>query len=387
MGVGNSKVGNIQAVLAGIAAGVIDIPKGAFSLGASLMDLGLGTSTAAKVESFFDNLTTFDEIAEQRTAGQIARIITNLGIPGSQAWKVGTGLARKAMFSKNAGKYFTPSDPKIAPKIDDALNANGRLYATLGGAAGIGVADAIFVGDPETVGTMGDLFGGGPTQLEPNDSNSASREVMNRIKFGLDGALFLGVIGGTGSSIKSAIARRNDLDSTNSTLDKFLSKLRPRGSKPQEFFEMERANIGLRAADVNYAGEVARKLDKHIDAIFPFVKNPFSKMGNKGRTEFMDELNETLLSGKIEMDVTGKSAFGAMDSDRVAKITKMMKDRGAKQADVDGVLDSFEQMRLGWAHMFSRLGYSMKDADPKVLEEFKGIIGDKFKSYLGSTYE
>ena len=29
--VGNNKVGNIQAVLAGIAAGVIDIPKGAFS--------------------------------------------------------------------------------------------------------------------------------------------------------------------------------------------------------------------------------------------------------------------------------------------------------------------------------------------------------------------
>ena len=54
--VGNNKVGNIQSVLAGIAAGVIDIPKGAFSLGASLMDLGLGTSTAAKVESFFDNL-------------------------------------------------------------------------------------------------------------------------------------------------------------------------------------------------------------------------------------------------------------------------------------------------------------------------------------------
>ena len=116
-------------------------------------------------------------------------------------------------------------------------------------------------------------------------------------------------------------------------------------------------------------------------------KNPFNKMGNKGRSEFMDELNETLLSGRIEMDVTGKSAFGAMDPDRVTKITKMMKDRGTKQADVDGVLDSFEQMRLGWAHMFSRLGYSMKDADPKVLEEFKGIIGDKFKSYLGSTYE
>ena len=125
--VGGNKIGNIQSVLAGIAAGVIDIPKGAFSLGASLMDLGLGTSTAAKVESFFDNLTSFDEIAEQRTAGQIARIITNLGIPGSQAWKVGTGLAKKAMFSRNAGKYFKASDPNMAPKIDDALKANGRL--------------------------------------------------------------------------------------------------------------------------------------------------------------------------------------------------------------------------------------------------------------------
>ena len=382
-----NKVGTVESMLAGIGAGIIDIPKGAFTLGAALMDLGLGTNNAAKVEQWFDDLTDLDEKADQTVAGEMVRFLTNLGIPGAAAWKMGTSVTKNALLAKRNGNYFRITDPKLEERMKTALNAKGRIAATLGGAGAAGVSDAIFVGDPETVGTMGDLFGGGPTQLEPNDSNSASREVMNRIKFGLDGALFLGVIGGTGSSIKSAIARRNDLDSTNSTLDKFLSKLRPRGSKPQEFFEMERANIGLRAADVNYAGEVARKLDKHIDAIFPFVKNPFSKMGNKGRTEFMDELNETLLSGRIEMDVTGKSAFGAMDPDRVAKITKMMKDRGAKQADIDGVLDSFEQMRLGWAHMFSRLGYSMKDADPKVLEEFKGIIGDKFKSYLGSTYE
>jgi hypothetical protein len=382
-----NKVGTVESMLAGIGAGIIDIPKGAFTLGAALMDLGLGTNNAAKVEQWFDDLTGLDEKADQTVAGEMVRFLTNLGIPGAAAWKMGTSVTKNALLAKRNGNYFKITDPKLEERMKTALNAKGRIAATLGGAGAAGVSDAIFVGNPETVGTMGDLFGGGPTQLEPNDSNSASREVMNRIKFGLDGALFLGVIGGTGSSIKSAIARRNDLDSTNSTLDKFLSKLRPRGSKPQEFFDLERRNIGQRASDINYAGEVARKLDKHIDAIFPFVKNPFSKMGNKGRTEFMDELNETLLSGKIEMDVTGKSAFGAMDSDRVAKITKMMKDRGAKQADIDGVLDSFEQMRLGWAHMFSRLGYSMKEADPKVLKEFKGIIGEKFKSYLGSTYE
>jgi hypothetical protein len=382
-----NKVGTIQSILAGIGAGIIDIPRGAFTLGAALMDLGLGTNKAAKVEQWFDDLTEFDETAEQSTLASLVRTLTNLGIPGAAAWKMGTQVTKKALLAKRNGNYFRITDPALEERMKTALNAKGRIAATLGGAAGAGVSDAIFVGDPETVGTMGDMFGGGPTELTPNDSTEASREVMNRIKFGVDGALFLGVIGGTGSSIKSAIARRNDLSSTNSTLDKFLSKLRPRGAKPQEFFDLERRNIGLRAGDVNYASEVARKLDKHIDAIFPFVKNPFDKMGNKGRAEFMDELNETLLSGRIEMDVTGKSAFGEMDPERVRKIIKMMRDRGAKQKDIDGVLDSFEQMRLGWAHMFSRLGYSMADADPKVLEEFKGIIGDKFKSYLGSTYE
>ena len=92
-----------------------------------------------------------------------------------------------------------------------ALNAKGRMAATLGAAGAAGVSDAIFIGDVDAVGTMGDLFGGGPTQLTPNDSGEASREVMNRLKFGTDGALFLGLIGGTGSAIKSAIKRRNDL--------------------------------------------------------------------------------------------------------------------------------------------------------------------------------
>ena len=48
----DNKVGTIQSVLSGIAAGLIDIPKGAFSLGASLMDIGFGTDNASQIESF-----------------------------------------------------------------------------------------------------------------------------------------------------------------------------------------------------------------------------------------------------------------------------------------------------------------------------------------------
>jgi hypothetical protein len=63
---------------------------------------------------------------------------------------------------KRNGNYFRITDPKLEERMKTALNAKGRIAATLGGAAAAGVSDAIFVGDPETVGTMGDLFGGGP---------------------------------------------------------------------------------------------------------------------------------------------------------------------------------------------------------------------------------
>ena len=61
---GNNKVGTIESMLSGVASGLIGIPKGFFSLGASIMDLGVNSGKAAAVESWFDDLTQFDEKAE-----------------------------------------------------------------------------------------------------------------------------------------------------------------------------------------------------------------------------------------------------------------------------------------------------------------------------------
>ena len=378
-----NKVGTIESMLAGIGAGLIDIPRGAFVLGTALMDMGLGTNNAAKVEKWFDELTNLDEKAEATTIGGMVRLLTNLGIPGATAFNMGTKVTKAALLAKRNGNYFRITDPKVEERMKTALNGKGRLYATLGGAGAAGVSDAIFIGDVNKAGTLGDMFGG-PTQLNENDANEASKEVMNRIKFGLDSSLMMGVIGGTGSAIKTAVKRRNDMASDNDALDKFLSKIRPRGDKPQEFFEMERANIGARAGDVNYAGEVARSLDKHIDGIFPFVVNPFNKMGNDGRKEFMKELNDVLLSGKPEIGVTGRFDFGELDPDMVKSLTAKMKAKGAKQSDIDGVFKEFYNIRGGWGHMFSRLGAKM---DKTNLDEFRTLFSTKFSNYLGSTYE
>ena len=379
-----SKVGTLESMLAGVGAGLIDIPKGAFTLGAALLDLGFGTSNAAKVENFFDDLTTFDEKAEQTFAGDLTRIMVNLGVPGGFAFKKGADLATKAMLAKKNGNYFRLTDPKLQERFKTSLNAKGRLFATLGGAGAAGVSDMIFVGDPEHVGTIGDMFGG-PTQLKPNDENSAAREVANRMKFGLDSSLLIGAVGGLGSSIKSLVRRSNELESNNDALDKFLAYLRPRGKKTQEFFDIERANLGTRRSDINRASEISRQLDRHIDNIFPFVKNPFNKLGNDGRKEFMAKLNDTLLSGDYKINpTTGKSEFGDMDKKLVREITDMMIKKGGKPEDVKGVIDSFYDIRAGWQLMFDDLGGAM---DKDALKEFAPLFGKKFKDYLGATYE
>ena len=53
----NQKVGTIESILSGVISGGIAIPKGFFSLGATLMDLGVNSGKAARVEQFFDDLT------------------------------------------------------------------------------------------------------------------------------------------------------------------------------------------------------------------------------------------------------------------------------------------------------------------------------------------
>jgi hypothetical protein len=380
----NDKVGTIQSLLSGIAAGIIDIPKGAFTLGASLMDLGLGSNNAAKVESFFDDLTTFDEKAEATTVGSLARIFTNLGIPGSQGWKLGKTLARKAIDSKKAGTYFKVSRPDMEGRMQEALTTGGKLLTTAGGAAGIGVADAIFVGDPESVGTLGDAFSVGPTQLDPNSDTDPSREILNRIKFGFDSSLMLGVVAGTGSAIGKVIARNKGLESNNKTLDKLFSKFRPRGDKPQEFFNLERQQIGIRQADVNRATELQRNVDRHIDKIFPFVKGALNRTKTTDRADLMKQLNETLLSGELVDDVAGGLKFTPIDeASRAASINKL-KSLGAGKKEIDGIFGAFEDMRTEWGEMFGYLGRKMSADD---LASFKTGFGKKFGDYLGSTYE
>ena len=384
-----SKIGTMHSMLAGVGSGIIAIPKGLFSLGATLMDLGAGTNRAAEVEKYFDDLTNLDEKAEATAAGKITETLVNLAIPGGIAFKVGSRLANTAVRSKRAGKYFTLTDDglKKAGKKALELNAKGKTARFMAGATAGGVAEGVFVGDVEQIGSFGDLLGG-PTELERDEEYDPVRELINRVKFGTEGALFTGVLGGTGLTIKKLATRGDKLRFSNSKIDRALdtiaSKLRARSGKTKEFFGLERKQIGVRSADLNLAQQTSRELDKSIDAIFPAWKTVAQKMVGKQRNQSLEQLHDVLLSGKTEVNDAGRVIFGEMDQGLEAAARKSLKGFGGKTKDINNIFNNMTRIRKGWGDMFSALS---KQMEPDELKQFQKLFGDKFKTWLGGTYD
>jgi hypothetical protein len=388
----DNKVSTISSILSGIGSGLISIPKGAFSLGATLYDLGAGTNKSAEIEKFFDDLTELDEKAEATTAGKITQALVNLGVPGAYGFKLGSNLAKSAIQAKKAGNYFTLTNPALRETADKAieLNAKGKLAQFTAGALGGGISDALFVGDVEEMGTIGDLLGG-PTELNRGENEAdydPTRELINRVKFGTESALFTGVIAGTGSSIKKLAQRGKDLRFSNNqidrTLDKIASFVRARGGKTQEYFDIERQQIGRRSVDVNLAQQISRDLDQNIDEIFPAWKTVANKQTAKERTETLAKLNDLLLSGEPVLDDAGKVTFGALDENIKDGVVNILKKAGAKDETIANILGNLSAIRSGWGDIFSAIGGKI---DPENVGDFKQLFGNKFKNYLGSTYD
>ena len=399
LGVDN-KVGTFQSILAGIGAGILDIPKGAFSLGASLVDLGLGTDKAASVENFFDNLTTLDEKAEATTAGKITRILTNLGIPGTAAFKTASGLTKRALLAKEKGNYFKLTKD-LDGKLQKTMTTKGRLLTTLGGAAGVGASDAIFVGDPEQVGTLGDAFNIGITKLRDNDQDDAAREVMNRLKFGVDSLFLGGIIGGTGSAMKMAVQRSNTLNRNNDIIDKILDYTTPQGAKTREFFDTERVMLGKKSAQLNRAQVLHRQMDKHIDGLFPILKQITSAEVRRERDKVVKVINDAMTSsekgptvdfirGIDDEIIGGRFDLGDMSPALLNKI------KDIKGLDFEGVVDLMQKSRDIIGDTFSDIGSNIiragkrtDEALPEVMKKFdnfKEAFKVKSLDYINNTY-
>jgi len=394
----NNKVGTFESILAGVGSGLLQIPKGLFSLGATLMDLGVNSGKAAKVEQWFDDLTDLDEKAEATAAGKITELLVNIGVPGGYGFKLGSQLAKQSMLAKKGGKYLELGNESLQKGVKQAaaLNAKGRTNQFIAGALAGGVAEGVFVGDVEKVGSLGDLMGG-PTKIDRGDGEDAVRDLLNRVKFGTEGALFTGVIGGVGSTVKRLAGRGRKLDVANSKLDAFIDKVasgfRARSGKTQEFFDIERTAKGSSGADTVLAKNISRDTDAIIDSVFPPLRTIWNTQKSKERNILLKEVNDLLLSGDpklidevIDGKRTGKSIteWGPLDAVKQKALTRKLVDLGAKDEAIQGLFGGLGRIRQRWGDLFTELGRTL---DPKELEEFKSLFGNKFKSYLGATYD
>ena len=313
-------VSSLGSFFAGIGSGFYKIPEGFFSFGANLIDLGADTETAVEVEKFFAKINPFDEYAEATTAGKISEVLTNIAVPVGLIGRIGSKLTGAALAAKKSGNYFKLLDDDGLPIMEGIkkgqqiakLNRKGQAVQLGAGALAGGGAEAIFVSDPEKVGTFGDLFDAGPTKLERGEDYDPERELYNRLKLGIEGAAFTGILSLAGSGVKqladSTKAGRVAQTKMGKALDYVSQRLRPRSGKNPEYFETEMGFKGMSATDLNRAHNAAFKLDDQIDSVIPFLDraNIFSGKAAASQTAIAKQLNKTLLSGLEE----GNIVFG-----------------------------------------------------------------------------
>ena len=326
----NSETSALSSAMAGIISGVIKVPEGVISLGAELIDLGFDTNTAVEVEKLFDKINVFEEIADDTAIGRLTEGLVQIGIPGG----IGFRLASTAVKAKKAGNYMNMKGmnlQKAAKKASDFNRTIGKRKFVAGVAGG--AAGEAFVADVEDIGTFGDVFEVGPTDLEEvtdeGGREDAFKKLMNRTKFGSESLFITPFVYGVGKALKAAAVRGKNIEFSNSQLDKQFNKifsaLRARGAKPQSVFEAKMAEKGATMADTNRAMELVKTIDSEVDSMFPTIKSVLDKSSDKRKADIYKELNDLLFEGNIGEKIP---------SNKSAVVYKFLKDNNASDESI-----------------------------------------------------
>ena len=398
----NHEVSQIEAALAGVVSGALKIPEGFVSLGAELMDaFDLTENAAAKVEQVFDKINPFEEIAEQRAAGKITEALVSIGVPAGAGAKIASKLATKALKARKAGTYVNLKGKNVRKGMEKVykLNDGARVQrfgaAVLGGAAG-----ETLVADVEQIGTIGDALSFGPTQLEvdtsvdyddelPEDSQKdAVRKLMNRVKFGADSVMYFPFIFGGIKAVGKVATYGKELalssSKINKRIDKIASAVRPTSDKPTAMFLAKNVEAAGKAADTNFAIEQVKRIDKEVGKMFPTVKSFFNGSGKVNaikKEEFYKDLKELMFEGNLS-DKIGKTAT-------YKKIQKQMTNSGLNSKSQQVVFDSIYNSRQKFVNLLETIqeGSTAGVTLTKDMRDVAGLMGDRVKLMLGSTYK
>ena len=371
---------------AGIASGIFQIPKGVFSLAAELIDLGLDTNTAGKVEQFFDTFNPFDELAQKHGAGRLTEALVSIGIPSTIGFKLGSKLAKKALDARKAGTSFRVGSRNAGKQAQRADKLNKLIPTTPGGeevarfAAGVagGAAGEAFVADVEEIGTFGDMFESAPTELDRYNSEGredATRKLMNRFKFASEGLLITPFVGAAAKGGKALAQRGKDLAYSSSKFDRAVAKIAsvftPKGKLTDEIFGSQKAMEYLKSVDSNRATEIVRNLTKSVDKSFPEMQKVMDKLITpKEKKEFYGKLNDLLFEGDVSK--------GLLDPKKVDSARREMRALGVTEETSGNIMNSLREAR---AH-FSELASLTQGKKSEITD----ILKDRISKMVGNTY-
>jgi hypothetical protein len=384
----DNEITQLYAGVNGIISGLIKIPEGIVSLGAELIDLGLDTKYAVEVEQFFDKINPFEEVAQQRAAGKITEALTQVVSVGTVGAKIATSLANKALKAKRAGRYLNLKATNLQKGVKKAAQLNQlsgkQKFAaiTVGGAAG-----ETLVADVEDIGTIGDLFEAGPTELdrdvEADGRSDAKRKLLNRIKFGSESLLLTPIIYGTFAGGKALATRGKQLAFSNKAIerkiDKFGGFFRPRGMAPQEVFLSRTKERGRMMADTNFAMEQVKRIDQEVDKMFPEVKSLMNKTTEDNRGNFLKELNELLFAGNLKEGIPDQA---------YNQFLKSATKKGASDESIGIMTNAISNVRKKFDELMdiSAQGPAKTEMIKKFQTNMRELMGDRVKQYLGTTY-
>ena len=333
-------VGFFESALAGVATGLWNIPKGFVSLGAELYDITGDTNTSKDVEKWFDDVNPFDDEAEARTIGKITQAISQIapvGVAGFAAGARAGALAKKALDAKKSGKALSLNN--IGSKI---------VGPTSGGIVGSGIGEAL-VSDQD-IGTFADMVRG--TSLEPyaltimdieekEGREEAFRKLLNRLKFGTEGALFNLALMGTGRVIKklrepseTGIEQYSE-SPLGRALQKFgIAGLKPEGTGTKATLEAQQLGFGNIKVVEFAAGREVENFDKALKDIFPKIENQYliadKSITNtdQAQKKFLEEIYEVLRPKKGEESLLTPQARQKIRLETKEGVTKLKATQG-----------------------------------------------------------
>jgi hypothetical protein len=359
----------IVSGLAGVVSGAIQIPKGVFSLGAELIDLGFDTNAASNVEEFFDKINPFEEIAKETTTGKITEALTQIGIPGVAGYRIGSQIASRALDAKRTGKYFNLSD--AGKKV-------------LGGALGSAAAEATVTDDD--IGSLGDLIGG-PTQFDRTEGllgrDEASRRLLNRLKIGVESPIIAGGVGLVGSAAKTAIKAGETAFLNASPIvratNKIIDSLTAKGAFPdEESFRVFRESLGSTRGDISFGAEIASKIDDFAG----LIRKGTEKAGLKLEPEVISESITSLLKSGV------RTKEGA--TELAPEAIKKFKDFAINQGKLSGQQadELIETVAAGRGEI-DRLSQRLIDvgANKNITGELVKTIEGNIGEYLTRSYK